>query len=174
MSDVELDYQYLTQNALRRVVYDVLTITAELGAAPGEHHFYIEFLTQAEGVTIPRHLIDVYPERMTIVLQHQFENLIVREESFSVSLWFKGKQADLTIPYEAVTSFADPSVEFGMRFDAVSTAAPTAKENSADTEPEKDHEKAESDNNNASVPEAEDANDGAGADVVELDAFRKK
>lgn len=116
MNDVELDYDYLTQRALRQVVREVLEMTAELGATPGEHHFYIEFATQAAGVVIPEELLESYPSRMTIVIQHQFENLLVRDDEFAVTLWFKGRESRLTIPYEAVTSFADPSVQFGLRF----------------------------------------------------------
>ncbi|MEQ1867633.1 MAG: ClpXP protease specificity-enhancing factor SspB, partial [Micropepsaceae bacterium] len=118
LKDVEIDYDFLTQQALKRVVRDVLQMTEELGAAPGDHHFYIEFETRAEGVSIPDHLLSVYPTRMTVVLQHQFDDLEVRDDEFAVTLWFKGQQARLTIPYDAVTSFADPSVQFGLRFDA--------------------------------------------------------
>ncbi len=154
MADVEIDYDFLTQQALKRVVRDVLQMTEELGSAPGDHHFYIEFETQAEGVTIPEHLLAVYPTRMTIVLQHQFDDLEVRDEEFSVTLWFKGQQARLTIPFEAVTSFADPSVQFGLRFDA---PASDQKAKSAEPVPLK--------------PEAEPAKSAA---VLQLDAFRKK
>lgn len=154
MTDVEIDYDFLTQQALKRVVRDVLQMTEELGTAPGDHHFYIEFETRADGVAIPDHLLAVYPARMTIVLQHQFDDLEVREDEFAVTLWFKGQQARLTIPFEAVTSFADPSVQFGLRFDApageakAKTPGPAAK--TADDEPAK------------------------GAAVLQLDAFRKK
>ena len=152
MKDIEIDYDYLTQQALRRVVRDVLSMTEELGAAPGDHHFYIEFETQAEGVSIPDHLLTSYPSRMTIVLQHQFDDLEVRDDDFSVTLWFKGQQARLTVPFEAVTSFADPSVQFGLRFDAPAgerKSAPEPKEPLAEAAPQ-------------------------GAAVVQLDAFRKK
>ena len=152
MKDVEIDYDYLTQQALRRVVLDVLKMTEELGAAPGDHHFYIEFETRADGVTIPDHLLALYPTRMTIVLQHQFDDLEVRDDRFSVTLWFKGQQARLVIPYEAVTSFADPSVQFGLRFD---TPGEAPKVKTAETAA-----KAE--------PPAE-----SGA-VLQMDAFRKK
>ena len=109
MSDVEIDYDFLTQTALKRVLRDVLVMTEELGAAPGEHHFYIEFETGAEGVVIPEDLASAYPERMTIVLQHQFDDLAVRDDEFSVTLWFKGKQARLTVPFDALIRFPDPS-----------------------------------------------------------------
>ena len=154
LEDIEIDYDYLTQQALRQVVRDVLAMTEKLSAAPGDHHFYIEFETQADGVNVPDHLIAAYPARMTIVLQHQFDDLEVREDGFSVTLWFKGQQARLTIPFCAVTSFADPSVQFGLRFDASAnerSGAPAI----ADPAPEKI------------------ASPGGGA-VVQLDAFRKK
>ncbi len=154
MTDVEIDYDFLTQQALKRVVRDVLQMTEELGSAPGDHHFYVEFETQAEGVAIPDHLLAVYPSRMTIVLQHQFDNLEVRDEEFSVTLWFKGQQARLTVPFEAVTSFADPSVQFGLRFDA-----PASEQKPKAAEPE------------ALKADEEPAKSAA---VLQLDAFRKK
>lgn len=153
MGDVEIDYDYLTQQALKRVVRDVLTMTEELGAAPGDHHFYVEFETQAAGVAIPDHLLAAYPARMTIVLQHQFDDLEVRDDDFSVTLWFKGKQARLTVPFEAITSFADPSVQFGLRFDAP-------------PEPQKSKQPADLVADSEPPPPT-------GA-VLQLDAFRKK
>lgn len=154
MEDVEIDYDFLTQEALKQVVRKVLAMTEELGAAPGDHHFYVEFETQAEGVTIPEHLLITYPVRMTIVLQHQFDNLEVRDDDFSVSLWFKGVQAHLTVPFDAITSFADPSVQFGLRFDTQSDAPKTKPK--ADVKP---------------IREATPETSGA---VLQLDAFRKK
>lgn len=161
MSDVELDYDYLTQRALRRVVRDVLVLTAELGATPGKHHFYIEFQTGARGVTIPDELKADYPDRMTIVLQHQFVDLIVAEEGFAVTLWFKGRQSRLSVPFDAVTSFADPSVQFGLKFHADAAV----QEPSAEPTPAADGEPAAE----ASLEPPKE-----GADVVRLDAFRKK
>lgn len=155
MSDVELDYNYLVQRAQRRVVYDVLTLTAELKATPGDHHFYIEFLTGAFGVEVPEHLRSEYPERMTIVLQHQFENLIVTDEQFAVTLWFKGQQARLTVPFEAVTNFADPKAQFRMRFHEPDGAVATPAPSQADLK--------------SVEPKSKD-----GAEVVKLDTFRKK
>ncbi|MDZ7627900.1 MAG: ClpXP protease specificity-enhancing factor SspB [Parvularculaceae bacterium] len=160
MSDVEIDYDYLTQQALKQVVRDVLKMTEELGAAPGDHHFYIEFDTQAEGVAIPGHLLAQYPQRMTIVLQHQFNALEVHDDAFSVTLWFKNVQSRLTVPFEAVTSFADPSVQFGLRFEgAVPTRAPVAATPITPAVA-------------AKVERAAAASEGAA--VVSLDAFRKK
>jgi len=154
LTDVEIDYDFLTQQALKRVVRDVLQMTEELGTAPGDHHFYVEFETRADGVSIPDHLLAVYPSRMTIVLQHQFDDLEVRDDEFSVTLWFKGQQARLTIPYDAVTSFADPSVQFGLRFDAPSGETKA-----------KAHEPA---------PKTAVDAPAKGAAVLQLDAFRKK
>lgn len=135
--DIELDYHFLTNNALKGVVRDVLALTQELGTAPGEHHFYVEFLTQAPGVSIPQRLLVDYPERMTIVLQHQFEALEVDDDHFEVTLYFKRQPARLIIPFDAVTSFADPSVQFGLRFDAPALAGPEAgSETSGETSDE--------------------------------------
>ena len=199
MSDnVELDYEYLAQKALRQVIIDVLSITAEMGGAPGEHHFYIEFMTTAPGVSIPEHLQQSYPERMTIVLQHQFANLTVEQESFSVTLSFKGKPSDLTIPFDAVTSFADPSVEFGLRFEPVAQEE-ASKADSAKTDigaapisptaasPTNTSTQAPGETKDADASDGDkngdkDGNDAAtdenaaptSADVVSLDAFRKK
>lgn len=156
MADVEIDYDFLTQQALKRVVRDVLGMTEELGAAPGDHHFYIEFQTQGDGVVVPDHLIAQYPVRMTIVLQHQFDDLIVNDDEFSVSLWFKGQQARLTVPFAAITSFADPSVQFGLRFEPPP----------ANAEPPAPIRKAETPAAPATPKEA--------AAIVQLDAFRKK
>ncbi|MFN0023754.1 MAG: SspB family protein [Parvularculaceae bacterium] len=162
MSDVEIDYDYLTQQALKQVVRDVLTMTAELGSAPGDHHFYIEFETQSPGVSIPDHLMAQYPVRMTIVLQHQFGSLDVDDDGFSVTLWFKNVQARLTVPFAAVTSFADPSVQFGLRFDGAAPARPAVPATPIVPPP-------------APVPKIEKpAPNGDGAAVVSLDAFRKK
>lgn len=151
--DIELDYEYLTQRALRRVAFDALTLTAELGRPPGQHHFFIEFLTGAPGVETPPEIRASYPERMMIVLQHQFERLEVDDSGFSVTLFFKGRPSRLTIPFEAVTSFADPSAKFGLRFEREEAGAFPA-ETPAEPAP-------------APLPPQ-------GADVVSLDKFRKK
>lgn len=162
MSDVEIDYEYLTQQALKQVVRDVLKMTQELGAAPGDHHFYIEFETTAGGVSIPDHLRAQYPERMTIVLQHQFDALEVTDDGFAVTLWFKNVQARLAVPFEAVTSFADPSVQFGLRFESPVPARPPVPATPITPAVAAKAEKAAA------------AASGDGAAVVSLDAFRKK
>lgn len=171
--DIELDYDYLMQRAFRYLMRDVLEMVAELGDAPGEHHFYIEFLTEAPGVSIPVHLQEQYPERMTIVLQHQFDDLVVTEEGFEVTLWFKSKETRLIVPFDAVTSFADPSTQFGLRFEPHEEADnnnSTGVSNSENETPEKAVEQ-----ENEDTPDAEDEKkESDGADIVSLDAFRKK
>lgn len=168
--DIELDYDGLTFAALRQVPREVLSITAELGATPGRHHFYMEFLTQAPGVTIPDFLVENYPERMTIVLQNQFDGLEVTDETFSVTLWFKGKPARLTIPFEALTSFADPSVGYGLHFEGEIARAPNGDRDTG----EAPAGAAKAGDDAAVDSDADDEADEKSADVVSLDQFRKK
>ena len=161
-----LGYDRMMERAVRGVVREALAVAASRGL-PGAHHFYITFRTQAPGVAIPDHLIAKYPEEMTIVLEHQFWDLEVTEETFSVTLSFNNKPARLNIPFAAVSTFADPSVQFGLQFKqadgaAATTAtapasAPTATGTSA--EPAK--------------PKAKAAG-GTPGEVVTLDSFRKK
>ena len=172
--DVEFDYDYLMQKALRGLMRDVLEVVADLGDAPGEHHFYIEFATGAPGVSIPDHLKEEYPERMTIVLQHQFQNLTLEDDAFAVTLWFKGKESRLIVPFDAVTSFADPSVQFGLRFEpAPEMGAPEAAAQQ-DDEPQDEAVEEEDAGEEAAAAEEKSDKKGDGAEVVSLDAFRKK
>jgi hypothetical protein len=124
-----IDYQKLLQEslreALRGAVRRVLARVAEEGL-PGEHFFYIGFRTDRPGVEIPRFLRDQYPEEMTIVLQHQFWDLEVSGDAFAVTLTFGGSRQRLTVPFLALTAFADPSAEFGLRFDGGLEAVPAA------------------------------------------------
>lgn len=118
MSDEELRYDLMVEGALRRVVTDTLKIVAERGL-PGGHHFYISFLTEHPGVQIPPHLHEQYPKEMTIVLQYQYYGLVVAENSFSVTLSFNNVKERLTIPFAAITTFADPSVNFALQFQTI-------------------------------------------------------
>lgn len=172
--DIELDYSDLIQEAQKKayrfLMRDVLSIVAEIGDAPGEHHFFIEFLTGAAGVVIPEHLKEQYPERMTIVLQHQFEDLTVSDDQFGVTLWFKNRESRLEIPFDAVTQFADPSAQFGVRFDAEDasqTPDAASKENEAQNQTDEAPPENEAGDEDPKKPRD-------GADVVSLDAFRKK
>lgn len=170
--DIELDYDFLMQRAFRYLMRDVLTMVADLGDAPGEHHFYIEFLTEAPGVSIPDHLKEQYPERMTIVLQHQFEELIVTDDGFEVTLWFKSKEAKLVVPFDAVTSFADPSTQFGLRFEPQTDSGNDDEAASASNSEEKEPAENDASVEAALADDTEKSDDGA--EVVSLDAFRKK
>jgi hypothetical protein len=115
-------YDLLTQQALRGVVRAVLVDAAKRGL-PGDHHFYISFDTNAEGLRLSSRMRAQYPQEMTIVLQHQFWDLIVTEDAFEVGLSFGGVPERLVVPFEAVKSFVDPSVEFGLRFEVISEEA---------------------------------------------------
>ena len=111
----KIDYDELVDKSLRSVVYYALKIVEQQGL-PGENHFYITFKTNFPGTIISKNLQIQYPDTMTIVLQNQFENLIVRHNSFSVDLSFGGIPQTITIPYDAITYFADPYAKFGLSF----------------------------------------------------------
>jgi uncharacterized protein len=118
------DYPKMVETALRNVMREALARTAREGL-PGDHHFYVTFRTHAPGVGMPAHLLSKFPEEMTIVLQHQFRALDVGEDAFSVNLSFQSRSERLTIPFAAVTTFADPSVNFGLQFEVA--AVPPAE-----------------------------------------------
>jgi uncharacterized protein len=115
-------YDLLAQDALRGVVQRVLADVAKNGF-PGEHHLYITFDTRASGVRISPRLRELYPEDLTIVLQHQFWDLVVTEEGFEVGLSFKGVPERVGVPFPAVKGFFDPSVQFGLKFEVVAEPA---------------------------------------------------
>ncbi len=151
MNHDPLDYQILLQEALRGLVRRSLEIVAEQGF-PGDHHFYVVFRTNAPGVVMPDHLRDSYPEEMTIVLKTQFADLAVTEQEFSVGLWFSGVLYYLTVPFAALSSFADPAANFQLAFQPM---APEAEEEPATVDPPGD-------------------GDPAGDNVVSFPGFRKK
>src|SRR5580692_12886330 len=115
-------YDILAQEALRGVVRTVLADASKKGL-PGEHHFKITFATPALGVRLSDRMRAQYPEAMTIVLQHQFWDLVVTDEGFEVGLSFGGVPERLAVPFEAITAFYDPAVEFGFQFETVDVAA---------------------------------------------------
>ena len=117
------DYPGMVETALRGVVRAALARAAREGLR-GAHHFYVTFRTDASGVVLPDYLLAKYPDEMTIVLQNQFWGLEVHDQDFSVTLSFQNRPEQLTIPFAAVTSFADPSVKFGLQFTAAETPAP--------------------------------------------------
>jgi hypothetical protein len=117
------DYPKMVETALRGVVREALA-RAEREGLRGAHHFYVSFRTGAPGVVIPDYLLAKYPEEMTIVLQHQFWGLEVRDQDFSVTLSFQNRPEQLTIPFAAVASFADPSVKFALQFEVAAASSP--------------------------------------------------
>jgi uncharacterized protein len=133
MATDHIRYDILAQNALRGVMREVLTDAAKNGL-PGEHHFYISFDTTAEGVRMSDRLRAQHPQEITIILQHQFWDLAVTGDHFEVGLSFNGVPERLSVPFEAVKGFFDPSVQFGLQFETIDAgaAAETADEQSAD------------------------------------------
>jgi hypothetical protein len=170
MATDHIRYDVLARDALRGVLRRVLTDAAEHGL-PGEHHFYITFVSTAEGVKLSPRLLAQYPEEMTVILQHQFWDLVVTEDRFEVGLSFGGIPERLVVPFTAIKSFLDPSVQFGLEFQPLDTVAepsatlpavaPASPLPVAVSEPAADSEDAPS-------------KPGEGAEVVRLDRFRKK
>ena len=119
-ADTTIDYEAFQQDALRGVVRAVLSQIVKTGL-PGEHHFYISFLTQAPGVILSKRLKEKYPHEMTIVLQHRFWDLIISEDRFEVKLTFDGIPERLVVPYKSIKVFIDPSVRFGLQFEDASS-----------------------------------------------------
>ena len=118
MATDHIRYDVLARDALRGVLHRVLADAAEHGL-PGDHHFFITFLSTADGVKLSPRLLAQYPEEMTIILQHQFWDLAVTDERFEVGLSFGGIPERLVIPFSAIKSFFDPSVQFGLQFEEV-------------------------------------------------------
>jgi uncharacterized protein len=154
-----IPYDEIVQDALRAVVGRVLGEVEASGGLPGEHHFYITFKTRMPGVLIPKHLLERFPDEMTIVIQHRFWDLKVEEDDFTVGLSFGGVPAMLHVPFAAVTQFHDPAVEFALTFQA----------NAAEIPPD-EHEEAENDPPEDSVDDKPDD----GSNVVSVDFTRKK
>lgn len=175
MSKDGLRYDRMVEDALRSVVRRALIHISEHGL-PGNHHFYITFRTEHEGVDIPDTLKERYPGEMTIVLQHQFWGLEIDEEKFSATLSFSDVPHRLVVPFAAVTAFADPSVRFGLQFDVESSEtgggtgdAATFLEGMAPPQENDDEEDGE-----AAEKEIAGEKQESGEKVVTLDAFRKK
>ena len=165
-------YDILTQDALRSVVRTVLADVAAKGL-PGEHHFFITFLSSAEGVKLSPRLLAQYPEEMTIILQHQFWDLVVTEDRFEVGLSFGGIPERLVVPFSAIKSFFDPSVQFGLQFEPSETAAETQAPNLPSAPAAASLTAPPAPAQSADDPEPLDKPI-EGAEVVRLDRFRKK
>jgi hypothetical protein len=169
MATDHIRYDVLARDALRGVLRRVLTDAAEHGL-PGEHHFFITFLSTAEGVKLSPRLLAQYPEEMTVILQHQFWDLVVTEDRFEVGLSFGGIPERLVVPFHSIKSFFDPSAQFGLQFEPADAAAETPAANlpavaapPAPTVPAV-----------AAADKDEPAKPSEGAEVVRLDRFRKK
>jgi uncharacterized protein len=152
-----INYGQLMHQAMRGLLKTVLQDVAK-GGLPGKHHFLITFDTTAEGVDIPDWLIERYPDEMTIVMQEWFADLNISDDQFTVTLNFGDEPVPMLIPFDAIRTFVDPSVEFGLKFEAVE-------------EPETDDDE---DSPMIEIDEEEHAAPHMDADVVSLDNFRKK
>ena len=165
MATDHIRYDVLARDALRGVLRRVLTDAAENGL-PGDHHFFITFLSTAEGVKLSPRLLAQYPEEMTVILQHQFWDLTVTEDRFEVGLSFGGIAERLVVPFNSIKSFFDPSVQFGLQFepaDAPVANLPAVPAPAAPAVPTPAIENKD-----------EPAKPSEGAEVVRLDRFRKK
>ena len=152
MTTSQLPYDRWLEEALRSVIRRALTYTAEHGL-PDAHHFYVTFTTTADGVELAPELRAKYPEEMTIVLQHQFWDLAVEDENFSVTLKFHGRPSRIVIPFAAISAFGDPSVNFGLQLKTLSADLPDDAKGAHKGEP---------------------ADKPASGQVIALDTFRKK
>jgi hypothetical protein len=174
MATDHIRYDVLARDALRGVLRRVLTDAAAHGL-PGEHHFFITFMSKAEGVKLSPRLLAQYPDEMTVILQHQFWDLEVSEDRFEVGLSFGGIPERLVVPFSAIKSFFDPSVQFGLQVEPPEGAGETSANLPAAPAPSALAVPAAAPAaENAEPAEEEPAKPGEGAEVVRLDRFRKK
>ncbi|MGO4871846.1 MAG: SspB family protein [Roseiarcus sp.] len=190
MSTDYIRYDLLVQDALRSVVRKVVSEAARSGL-PGDHHFNIAFKTQAPGVVIPPAMRQRYPDEMAIILQHEFWDLEVTAEAIEVSLNFSRKPERLTIPFDAITGFSDPSVPFGFKLEprtpvepAPAKPTPLGREagKKGEAQPAAGEAPKPKPSQLAAAPKSAETpakqpdkpNDGEAAKVVSIDAFRKK
>lgn len=182
----QIRYDILAQDALRGVIRKVLSEVSATGSLPGDHHFYITFLTNAPGVRISSYLKERYSEQMTIVIQHQFWDLKVSDSYFEIGLSFSDKPEKLHIPFAAIRGFFDPSVNFELEFETMvadnedqprltspEDAEDELEDGKAEERIEKARDAAESGDESKKEKEKK-PQDGSSADVVSLDAFRNK
>jgi hypothetical protein len=170
MATDHIRYDVLARDALRGVLRRVLADAAEHGL-PGDHHFFITFLSTAEGVKLSPRLLAQYPEEMTVILQHQFWDLVVTEDRFEVGLSFGGIPERLVVPFNSIKSFFDPSVQFGLQFEPQEAASEMPASASLPAVPSAPALP-------AAAPVAENSEvpprGSEGATVVRIDRFRKK
>ncbi len=174
MAESTIDYDAKVQQALRQVVSNVLK-DVEQDGLPGDHHFYIAFKSQAEGVSIPAHLVSRFPDEMTIVVQHKFWNLKVHDDYFEIMLSFNKTPETLIVPFAAIVGFVDPSVQFALQFH---------DENEQPADNDFEIEDSTISDFNEIIPSASQVNEeivskektdkADGDNIVTLDAFRRK
>lgn len=165
-----IDYPHLIDSAMRSVVRDVLK-QVKIYGLPGDHHFFVSFRTDHPATKVSEALRSRYPNEMTVVIQHQFWDLKIEESYFSVMLSFNNVPEKLVIPFEALTAFADPSVKFGLQFHA------TMKEEEGNEAQENlpfPAALAKTEHTQVIFPEVRENADNKSAEVISLDAFRKK
>ena len=155
-----LDYGSLMHRAMRGLIFNVLEQVRDHGL-PGNHHFFITFDTTHPDVQLADWLKDRYPAEMTVVIQHWFDNLVVREDGFSITLNFGDQPEPIQIPFDAIQTFVDPSVEFGLRFENQDMDEIEEGSEADETEP------------SAEATETSDEEPRQEAEVVSLDQFRR-
>lgn len=158
-----IGYDEIIENSMRSVIYETLKKIEKPGL-PGKHYFIVTFLTRFPGVTIPKTLLEKYHEEMTIAIQYQYKTLVVEHDQFKISLSFGGKYEKLTIPYKAVTSFADPSMNFALKF-SMSYGDIEDIESGNYSEPNQANRNLSKEKGGATVD--------LSAKVISIDAFRK-
>tara|TARA_Y100001970_G_scaffold280348_1_gene389173 strand:+ start:210 stop:746 length:537 start_codon:yes stop_codon:yes gene_type:complete len=169
-----IDYDSLVDNALRGVVKTVLKLL-ESKENIGDHHFFITFITNHKNVDIPKSFNEIHPNTMTIVLQHQFWDLIVDDDYFSVTLSFNGKQEKLSIGYDAITQFTDPSTDFVLQFASNEIVSANEKDSKDETKDISDLKEITEDktkdqkNQNQTKPDSQSK-----GEVISFDKFKKK
>ncbi len=156
-----IGYDEIIENSMRSVIYETLK-KIEKSGLPGKHYFIMTFLVDFPGVVVPKGLKEKYSEEITIVIQHQYKGLAVEHDFFKISLSFAGKYEKLVVPYKAVTSFADPYMNFGLKFSV-------SYDDSENLDEESDSKQV---NKNESKKKSK-TNLDLSAKVVSLDAFRK-
>ncbi|MDI7775254.1 ClpXP protease specificity-enhancing factor SspB [Asticcacaulis sp. EMRT-3] len=165
----QMDYAGMTQNALRGVIRQALQRADDPEGLPGEHHFYITFLTRAPGVSIPPDLLARYPFDITIVLQHQYRDLRVADDFFRVTLAFGGAPKILTVPYAAISRFHDPYAQFMLEFEVDDPASLTQDIEDPERSDDTPEAPATARADNAASPD-----DDGTPKIISLDQFRKK
>jgi hypothetical protein len=155
-----IGYDEIIEDSMRSIICKTMK-KIEKSGLPGKHYFVLTFLTNFPGVAISKNLKEKYPEEMTVVIQYQYKNLVINQDEFRISLSFSGKYEKLSVPYKSVTSFADPSMNFGLKFTVSYDDLERASEEKID---------------HANKNEVKGGKSGAvdlSAKIISLDAFRK-